>query len=144
MSAPIASGQLPESYRPPMPPPELEDVDHDFDAAWAERRRKGKRVRIRGNVYELPASVPAKVILFAAKAKRTGADLAKQVDPVEIIDLLSSLLGTENIGQLLADGLDFDEMGDVMGYCMASYRTDVAPGEEQAPAVGPAPTTPSA
>lgn len=126
-------------------PDDVEDIDYDFDAAWAERRRRGKRVRIRGQVYELPASVPAKVILFAAKAKKSGAGLNKAVSPEEIVDLLSSLLGVANMDRLMASGMDFDEMGDVMAYCMKSYR-QWGPGEDEAPTVtGPQPQiTPSA
>lgn len=110
-------------------------VDYDFDAAWRERRARAPRVRILGRVYELPRSVPAKLVLFAARAKKRGD--SGNVDPDQLADMLGSLLGRRNLDALLDEGLDLDQLGDVMKFCMSRYGGEESgEGEAQAPAQG--------
>jgi hypothetical protein len=119
---------------PAAPEPVDEQVDYDFDAAWAERRAKAPRVRILGKVYRLPSTPPAKIILFLS---RNQAHPTREIRPDELLELLGTLLGgNANMQTLLSDGLEMDQLSDVMQYCMNSYKTakEEAGGQGEAPA----------
>jgi hypothetical protein len=121
-------------------PIEDDDVDYDFDAEWAARGAVGPRVRIRKRVYQLPASPPAKLILWAANNNRASK---KKTNLAEVVDLLGSLLGKDNVDQVLADGLEIDQLGDVIRFCMGRLKEWRA-GEAEAPEAGATGSTPSA
>ncbi|GGM76890.1 hypothetical protein GCM10012275_54470 [Longimycelium tulufanense] len=121
----------------------VEHVDYDFDAAWAARRRRRPRVRILGRMYALPASPPAKLILFAASAQRRNPD--QTIDPDTVVELLGSVIGSENVTALLNEGLDLDQLADVLRYCMDRMKNWANQGEAAAPNEGAATAnTPSA
>lgn len=140
-----------EPFAPPPAAPEPvdeqvdEQVDYDFDQAWAERRAKAPRVRILRKVYILPSTPPAKIILFLS---RNQAHPDREIRPDELLELLGTLLGGDaNMQALLSDGLEMDQLSDVMQYCMNSYKTAKAQeaggqGEAPAPTTGQG-TTPS-
>lgn len=134
----------PYGLPPPTPAPVEEQVDHDFDAAWAERRAKAPRVRVLGRVYRLPRSAPAKIILFMARNKDRPD---QSLNPDELIEMLGCLLGgVDNVHDMLSNGLEMDELEDVMRYCLSSYKSANAgaeaggQGEAQAPATGITPS----
>lgn len=121
----------------------MSDVDYDFDAAWAEHTATAPRVRIFGEVYTLPASVPAKLVLFAAKAKKDGST-DRDVTPDEVLDMLSTLLGPSNLDRIMAAGIGIDQLGDVLQYCMRRYnKLGGMPGEAPAPEPGATSATPT-
>lgn len=125
----------------PLPIEDDEDVDHDFDAEWAARGAVGPRVRIHKRVYQLPASPPAKLILWASSNTKASK---KKVVPAEVIDLLATLIGgKDQVDQLLADGLEMDQLGDVIRFCMGRLK-EWRTGEAEAPAAGATESTPSA
>jgi hypothetical protein len=101
-----------------------EPVDYDFDEAWRERKaaRTAPRIRVLGKVYTLPASLPAKLILFAVTAKKHGRPASDQVTAEEAFDMLSALLGEENLLDLLNRGLEMDDLPDLLGTCQQVYQ----------------------
>lgn len=130
---------------------ELEEpVDFDFDEAWAERRaaQKPPKIRLFGKVYSLPNSLPAKLILFAVQARRGGRAADSQVTADEAYDLLSALLREDNLISILNDGLEMDDLPDLLERCQNIYkarqsRKDTPGGNGQAPAVTTGAQTPS-
>jgi hypothetical protein len=129
-------------------PAQADDVvDYDFDEAWEHQRAQrapGPKIRLKGTVYELPQSMPAKLILFATNAKRQGRTAADQVRPEETRELLGSILGMDNIDKILSAGVDMEQLGDVLGRCMALYKRRMdAAGNPLAPTPTGAPPTTS-
>lgn len=100
------------------------DVDYDFDEAWRERKaaRVAPKIRVLGKVYTLPHSLPAKLILFAVSAKKNGRPATDQVSAEEAFDMLSALLGEENLVDLLNRGLEIDDLPDLLGTCQQVYQ----------------------
>lgn len=125
------------------PPVDLldEPVDVDFDEAWAERKRKAPRIRVLGTVYTLPQSMPAKLILFVAQSKMRGERSDRDVQMTEMVDMFETLLGKDNLAELLAKGIGLDELGDILGRCLEMYRKRSGQGEAPAPAAGAPETT---
>ena len=122
-------------------PPEVVDVedevDYDFDEAWAERKaaEKPPKIRVFGTVYRLPNSLPAKLILFAVNAKRSGRAAESKIEPAEAYDLMASLLGKSNLTAILDAGLQMDDMPDLLQRCQEIYnRRQAAQGNRLAPA----------
>jgi hypothetical protein len=111
-------------YEPPAVVEVEEDVDFDFDAAWAERKaaQKPPKVRVFGKIYTLPNSLPAKVILFAVKAQKSGRDASSKIEPVEAYDLMASIVGKDNLANILDDGLEMDDMPDLLERCQEIYN----------------------
>jgi hypothetical protein len=130
-----------------MTTPDQEVVDYDFDEAWRERKaaRVAPRIRVLGKVYELPHSLPAKLILFAVSARKQGRAADEEVNPEEAFDMLSALLGEENLIDILNRGLEMDDLPDLLGNCQQVYqrRQERPGGNGPAPAVGAAPTAAS-
>jgi len=123
-------------------------VDYDFDEAWRERKaaRVAPRIRILGKVYTLPHSLPAKLILFAVSARKQGRPAEDQVNAEEAFDMLSALLGEENLVDILNRGLEMDDLPDLLGNCQQVYqkRQEQSAGNGHAPsAAGATASTPS-
>jgi hypothetical protein len=119
-----------------------EQVDYDFDAAWRERKaaERPPTIRVFGTVYRLPNSLPAKLILFAAKAQRDGRGAESKIDPLEAYDLMACLLGRANLDAILSAGLEMDDMPDLLAQCNRIYKARM--GNPKAPATtGADPTT---
>ncbi|MFB6722922.1 hypothetical protein ACFCV3_22275 [Kribbella sp. NPDC056345] len=119
--------------------PDDQEVDYDFDEAWRERKaaRVAPKIRILGKVYTLPHSLPAKLILFAVSAQKNGRSASDEVTAEEAFDMLSALLGEENLVDILNRGLEIDDLPDVLGTCQQVYKNrQAAPGNGVAPAKG--------
>lgn len=121
----------------------MDNVAIDFDASWAERRANCPRVRILGDIYTLPPVMPAKLVLFAYRARRGEDDMGRDVGIDEMLGMFNTLLGAESLQHLLDKGIGFEELGEVMQRCMAAYRNrdEAASGEEEAPKGAPAEIT---
>jgi hypothetical protein len=116
--------RIEQSSAAPAVPDDDVDVDYDFDEAWRERKaaRVAPRIRILGKVYSLPHSLPAKLILFAVSARKTGRPADDQVTAEEAFDMLSSLLGEANLVDILNRGLEIDDLPDLLGKCQQVYQ----------------------
>lgn len=77
----------------------------DFDAFWedqkAQGKREGKRVKLMGEVVELPPSLP---LQFEMEAKR----LSRSKDEDDMRDLLAILFGEGCIERWAEKGMDID------------------------------------
>lgn len=102
----------------------------DFDAAWAERRdAEPVQAKVLGRIWDLPAVLPAAVLLRAIRLVEGGdRDLA----PHEIIGLAADLVPRETLDQWLDLGIDVDQLADVLRTLLPVYMgTD--PGEAPGP-----------
>jgi hypothetical protein len=96
-----------------------------------------------GKIYTLPPTLPAKLVLFVQRVRTNGED-PKRKAGIEIPDLVSALIGRSGLEEILAKGIGFDRLGDVVKRCMDVYRKrgakDEPEGEADAP-TGAAPET---
>jgi len=108
-----------------------EDLDKDFDAAWANE--KPKRVKIKGRVYTLPADIPASVLILLVRQRRAERDGGDGL--VWLEQILKGLLGEAGYQQILADGIGISHIRDIVDWCLDVYglRTKDGQGEAKAP-----------
>lgn len=114
-----------------------DELDHDFDEAWADL--KPKRVRILGRVYNLPPERPAKVmILLIRERKQRKSDGERNMALLE--EILTTMFGEVAYQRILADGIGLDsQVGDVVDYCMSAYNKPTPDGEEDEQGEAPPP-----
>lgn len=96
-------------------------IDHDFDAAWAERNPK--RIKVRGRVYTLPAERPAKVIILLAREEVSRTRTGKR-DIKLLEEILRVMLTPDGYQQMLDDGVSIEQLADIVTYCMRAYNTE--------------------
>ena len=99
----------------------------DFDAMWAERGLNLVPVRVLGRDYEIPAKLPALVALRIARM-RAGSENSAVVSDLEINEMAEMVLGKANVDTMLADGIEIDQLGDVLQYVLS-----IAAGAEPNP-----------
>lgn len=112
-------------------PTPVEDVEHDFDADWERRGMSGRRVKILGGIYLLPAEPPAKLILQKARMQR---EPGRKVELSEVVELLATVVGRSNVDAWMEQGIGFAKLTDVMQYCMRQMGQTA--GKLPAPAAG--------
>jgi hypothetical protein len=125
----------------------VDDLAIDFDEDWAEEDASAPKIRLMGKIYTLPATLPAKLVLFVHRVK-TGDDNAKRnVGIDEIKNMVGVLIGADAVEEIVERGIGIDRLGDVLQRCMAVYRkrnnkndAEDEPGEAEAP-TGAAPET---
>lgn len=83
---------------------ELDELDgvEDFDAYWHHHKRKGARVRIMGEVVELPPAMP---LQFELEARR----LQRSKRPEDVRKLVAILFGPTALDRWTARGMDSDQ-----------------------------------
>lgn len=115
---------------------DFESVAHDFDEAWDEEDATAPVVKIKGEMVRLPAAMPAKLVLFATRARSGADDPKRSMDVQEIVDLAGMLVGTERVQGYIDSGMSFERIAQIMRDCMGVYRkrTDGdGQGEAKAP-----------
>ena len=111
----------------------------DFDAWEAERSGEPLRFRIRGQDYELPASLPAIIPIRAMRLQREYGSQA-DVPPDAMLELACSLFGDAQLERLLASGIDVDALGEILQWAVGQYTgSDDDRGNPPPPAAGEAP-----
>lgn len=100
-----------------------EFVDFDFDESLAAREQiDPPKIRVYGRVYLLPRVMPAKTILLASKLRKRKGDKADaQIE--DVIALLTTIFGEENLTKMTDDGIGMDELGDLIGHVHKVYET---------------------
>jgi hypothetical protein len=114
------------------------ELDHDFDAAWAQL--KPKYVRAMGRVYRMPAELPASVVILLARQRRTTN---KEQGLAIMEQILKGLLTPAGYDQIIADGIGLEsQLGDLVSWCVKAYNTKTgkddaeSEGEAEPPATG--------
>lgn len=115
---------------------DLDDVDVDFDDDWAEEDAKAKprRIKVFGEIVEIPRVMPALLVLFAYKARTGGDDTKRDVKPDEIVRMVGVLVGQDRAKGYLDRGIGFERLTDLLFRTMKLYKQTASEGEAQAPA----------
>jgi hypothetical protein len=100
-----------------------------------------------GKIYTLPATMPAKLVLFVYRVKSGDDNAKRDVGITEIKNMVGVLIGSDGVEEIIERGIGIDRLGDVLQRCMAIYRkrnnknaAEDDQGEASAPA-GAAPET---
>jgi hypothetical protein len=139
-TADAASTPDPNAWQAALPAADEEEVDYDFDVAWRERKaaETPPKIRLNGVVYTLPNSLPALLILFGVNARKQGRAADSKVTVDEAFDLLSALLGRDNLLAILRGGLLLDDLPDLLERCQNIYKMrqerEATRGNQPAPA----------
>lgn len=106
------------------------DTDYyDFDAAFAERSRKPKRMKLFGRHWHLPPALPAAAVLTVARWVREGrASLDSPqatLTDAELVLLAEDLIPGETLSAWHAKGLDIEQLGPIIEWVMVQYRDQI-------------------
>jgi len=99
----------------------------DFDAYWAEQAQEPIRIRVFGQVEELPPSLPLAVMLRAQRIV-AGRSEGEEVPAAELLGIAADVFGQERVERWAAKGMTIEQMMDVFQYVQAIYSGQ-APAE---------------
>ena len=86
----------------------------DFDAALEESDGEPVRWRMRGRDYELPADFPAKPVFRFVRAGNLE-------DPTANFAVLEEIVGTEQMNQMLEDGMGVKQLRQFFAWLFKAY-----------------------
>lgn len=110
----------------------------DFDAAVEESEKKSIKVKVEGRNYEFPSELPARVVLSQLRFMNDTGQLAA----AQIPEWLATLVGQNNLDQMLEDGASWDKLQNLLTYLLETYgivggdEIDAGPideGDEESP-----------
>ncbi len=108
----------------------------DFDAAVEESDKESIEVKIAGRNYEFPPELPARVVLNQLRFMDESGQLAA----AQIPEWLATLVGQENLDQMLEDGASWEQLSELLNYLLSEYgvtaEVDAGPvdeGDEDSP-----------
>lgn len=102
----------------------------DFDAFWGEQKRIPLTVKIFGKHYTLPPALPASIMLYTLRAQASGQNV---VGPEVVIKMAEGLFGKKQLEAIVEEGLDTEQLGDVIKYCTEMYQGGSGGDEEETP-----------
>ena len=105
----------------------------DFDAARKESQRQPARLKAYGTTFDVPASAPMGFV--TALGRYEGGD---DLGPAEIDELLRLALGAAVIDHMYENGLEVDDLEDLMGLVSDQWSSGGggSAGEASAPNEG--------
>ena len=108
----------------------------DFDAFWAEKKKEPITFTVFGKKYDLPAEVPASLMLKVMRLQQNeGAGAAVSFETIE--ELLTGVLGKEQFNTLLESGIGMAQLSEVLDWIMDAYNGgDDTEGNPEAPQDG--------
>jgi len=86
-------------------------MSKDFDQMWKEKEKIKAEYTVKGVTYQLPESVPAKLILKIMDAEQ-GAEIKGNV----LREMAEALMGQREINEMLENGLTMDELTDLFDW----------------------------
>jgi len=104
----------------------------DFDQAWDEKNEQGHPFKVKGREYELPPSIPAKVMLESLRLQEEY-DTDDEIPNKKAIDIAIDLLGKDNVDQMMDDGITVNELTDIIQWSNEIYTN---PDDEEADGSG--------
>lgn len=90
----------------------------DFDEFWSERNVEPLKVKVFGKVYTLPGAIPASVVLALLRAQAEGV---QELQPSAVLTLAESLFGKSVLDEWLAQGMQLDQLVDVIRWVTDQY-----------------------
>lgn len=109
----------------------------NFDEAWEENKSEPVIAHAFGLDWELPASMPADVMLESIRLMKEGGESAP-VDQAEMANILTRIVPKAILDKWVELGLTVDQYGVMIQKLMAMYvpgSVDAA-GETPAPGIG--------
>ena len=100
----------------------------DFDAFRSEQQKEPVRLRIGGQVYDLPPDLPASVALDAIRLRSEGDDA--EVSGTQVEKIAREIFGEEILAELLRKHrVSFTELGELIKLAFDAYneRSAAAP-----------------
>jgi hypothetical protein len=95
----------------------------DFDAFISEQEQEGVTFKMYDKIWELPATMPIKIVLKAIKAGKSGND-------EDAFAILSHLLGEEQFNELLDLNLDLNTLNALLTWIMEIYTNSIGSKEQ--------------
>jgi|TARA_Y100000361_G_C11084158_1_gene302766 hypothetical protein len=89
----------------------------DFDAAVEESDNKSIEVKIAGKNYEFPPELPAKVVLSQLRFM----DDTGQLSAAQIPDWLATIVGKDNLDEMLENGASWEQLQALLNYLLKEY-----------------------
>lgn len=113
----------------------------DFDEAWKEQDKTPVVVRMYGKDWELPAVLPAKVMMEVIRIQ-AEAGPGHELNEAQLVMMINRIVPEETFAAWMESGLSVDQYGDVIAELFQVYtgqdiRAD-AEGETTAPEDGAA------
>ena len=110
----------------------------DFDAAWAEAEAASEpfTVTVHGCTYDLPRSLPVKLVLFTKRYRDEHGD---ELTLEFAIEHLGLLVGAGEVQRWIDEGVTQAKLFEVYMTVVARYRladSGSAEGERRPPATG--------
>lgn len=99
-----------------------QELAADFDEEWAEADASAPKIRLMGKIYTLPATMPAKLVLFVYRVKSGDDNSKRDVGLSEIKNMVGVLIGADAVEEIIERGIGIDRLGDILQRCMAIYR----------------------
>ncbi len=96
------------------------DFDQFFSEVEAGSARKKEPIRFTyaGEAYAAPSDMPAVLALQAMRLTREGDNV---VMDQELVDILKGILGSEHAERLLASGITFHRLEEILKWLFAQY-----------------------
>lgn len=107
----------------------------DFDASFEQQ--DPLEVKLFGEVWELPAEMPAVVMLKIARWAAHGRE-SSTLTSGELLDLAADLIPADTLTAWTSrpEGLSSDRLGQILAWVMRCYMGSADPGEAPAPEEG--------
>lgn len=92
----------------------------DFDAFYAEQNREPVTIRLFGEDHNLAPSLPAAMVLKMLRMQKEHGELAV-VPHQEMLDMAVMLFGEKRLTKWSEDGLDIEQLGELIKWTMQQY-----------------------
>jgi len=89
----------------------------DFDEALAADKKEELQIKVAGKTYKMPATLPARAVLQQMRI----ADENETVPFEAVPQWIASLIGQDKLDQMLADGMSWEQMNDLLNWLMEAY-----------------------
>ena len=109
----------------------------DFDAAVSEADGEKVTFKIAGDDYELPGQLPARVVLTQMRYM----DSQGGMEPSSLPVWLESLVGKDNLDEMLDNGATWPQLDSLLQYLLEAYNIA---GDEEIEASAEGETDPKA
>ena len=89
----------------------------DFDAAISEEVEDTLEFKIAGREYEVPAQLPARVVLMQLTLQNESGEL----NPNDMTKWLGALLGDQILNDMLESGVGWKQLEELLGWVLVEY-----------------------
>lgn len=93
----------------------------DFDKFYSEHKRENLIFKIFNEQYNLPPSIPAKLMLLIMRN-----DKKEEVSSNAVVDILEGMLGKKQFKKLCDKGMDIEQMEDILKWASEAYGNKVS------------------